>query len=314
MSFSADVKTELCRVPLTRDCCARAEAYGVLLCCHTFHSRAVKIVTECPEFMVRLPALFQRAFQLDFDETPATGERKGTFAIRERNKLRRIFEAFGHEMDLAPSVHINFAAVEENCCRLSLFRGTFLAGGSVTDPHKSYHLELSTAHYHVGRELPVLLREAGFEAKVVTRKSNYITYFKHSDHIADFLAAIGAPNSAKAMRESRRERDLRGSVNRRVNCDSANLDKTVEAAQRQIDAIHLLETGGYLAALPENLRQTACLRLDFPELTLTQLAEQFVPPISKSALNHRLRKLVDLAESQGRSSPYENKRGTEKTT
>lgn len=294
MTFSAQVKQELCRQS-DRRCCAQAEAYGVLLYCHSFHSREVRVVTECEPFKARLPALFKKAFRLSFDEVPLPGEGKGVFRIQDPEKLRRIFETYGHEMDCAPSVHINFAVVEEDCCRLALFRGAFLAGGSVTDPRKGYHLELATPHYHVGREMPVLLREAGFEAKEVTRKSNYITYFKHSNQIEDFLTAIGAPLSAMEIMNSKLERDLRGRVNRRVNCDSANLDKTVAAAQRQIDGIRLLQERGILETLPESLRETARLRLDWPELTLSQLAEQFDPPLTKSALNHRLRKLMELA-------------------
>ena len=298
MSFSAQVKGELCRQGISRRCCAQAEAYGVLLYCNTFHSRQVRIITESPALKARLPALFKKAFRLSFDEVPGPGEGKGTFLIREPDKLRSIFEAFGHEMDTAPSLHVNFAVLEEDHCRTAFFRGAVLAGGSVTDPAKGYHLELATAHYHVGREVPALLREAGFDPKETTRKRNYITYFKQSDHIEDFLTAIGAPVCAMEVMTSKLERDLRGSVNRRVNCDSANLDKTVAAAQSQIDAISRLRDRGQLEGLPDKLRETAQLRLDNPELTLSQLAELFAPPISKSALNHRLRKLVELAAAQ----------------
>jgi hypothetical protein len=139
------------------------------------------------------------------------------------------------------------------------------------------------------------LREAGFEAKETTRKSNYIAYFKQSDHIEDFLTAIGAPVAAMEIMTSKLERNLRGSVNRRVNCDSANLDKAVAASQNQIDAIGRLRDRGLLEELPDKLQETARLRVENPELTLSQLAELFSPPISKSALNHRLRKLVELA-------------------
>ena len=295
MSFSAEVKRELCRLNISKKCCAQAEAYGILLYCNTFNSREVRIITESPYLKSRLPVLFRKAFRVQFDEVPEQEEGKGTFLIRDPEKLRRIFETFGHEMDSAPSIHVNFAVLEEDHCRTAFFRGAFLAGGSVTDPEKSYHLELVTSHYYVSRELLVLLREAGFEAKETTRKSNYITYFKQSEHIEDFLTAIGAPLAAMEIMTSKLERDLRGSVNRRVNCDSANLDKTVAAAQNQIDAIHHLKEQGTWSSLPEKLRETAELRVNNPELTLSQLAEQFQPPISKSALNHRLRKLVELS-------------------
>ena len=295
MSFSAEVKRELCRLNISKKCCAQAEAYGVLLYCNTFNSREVRIITESPYLKSRLPVLFRKAFRVQFDEVPEQEEGKGTFLIRDPEKLRRIFETFGHEMDSALSIHVNFAVLEEDHCRTAFFRGAFLAGGSVTDPEKSYHLELVTSHYYVSRELLVLLREAGFEAKETTRKSNYITYFKQSEHIEDFLTAIGAPLAAMEIMTSKLERDLRGSVNRRVNCDSANLDKTVAAAQNQIDAIHHLKEQGTWSSLPEKLRETAELRVNNPELTLSQLAELFQPPISKSALNHRLRKLVELS-------------------
>ena len=223
MSFSAEVKRELCRLNISKKCCAQAEAYGILLYCNTFNSREVRIITESPYLKSRLPVLFRKAFRVQFDEVPEQEEGKGTFLIRDPEKLRRIFETFGHEMDSAPSIHVNFAVLEEDHCRTAFFRGAFLAGGSVTDPEKSYHLELVTSHYYVSRELLVLLREAGFEAKETTRKSNYITYFKQSEHIEDFLTAIGAPLAAMEIMTSKLERDLRGSVNRRVNSHQTKL-------------------------------------------------------------------------------------------
>lgn len=301
MSFSAEVKRELCRQNIQRQCCAQAEAYGILLYCNTFNNREIRIITESPYLKSRLPVLFRKAFKITFDETPSEEEKKGTFLIRQEEKLRAIFEAFGHERDSAPSIHLNFAVLEEEHCRIAFLRGVFLAGGSVTDPEKSYHLELVTSHYHVGREVPVLMREAGFEAKETRRKSNYVAYFKQSEHIEDFLTAIGAPVAAMEIMNSKVERDLRGSVNRRVNCDSANLDKTVAAAQNQIEAIVRLRGCGQLATLPEKMKETAHLRLENPELNLNQLAELFQPPISKSALNHRLRKLTELAAKLDRA-------------
>lgn len=295
MSFSAEAKRELCRQSISRRCCAQAEAYGILLYCNTFNNREVRIITGSPYLKSRLPVLFRKAFHVTFDAVPGEEEKKGTFLIRDGAKLRAIYEAFGLEMEASPSIHVNFAVLEEEHCRTAFFRGAFLAGGSVTDPAKSYHLELVTSHYHVGREVPALLREAGFEAKETTRKSNYIAYFKQSDHIEDFLTAIGAPVAAMEIMTSKLERDLRSSVNRRVNCDSANLDKTVAAAQHQIEAIARLRDSGQLDQLPEKMQETARLRLENPELTLSQLSELFTPPVSKSALNHRLRKLVEMA-------------------
>ena len=296
MTFSGEVKQELCKLAINKKCCAQAEAYGILLFCNTFNSRQIRIITESPKLKERLPALFRKAFKVTFDQIPE-GEGKGTFLIEDPEKLAQIFESFGLEAGSAVSVHVNFAALEEDHCRTAFFRGAFLAGGSVTDPLKSYHLELATSHYHVGREVPALLQEAGFFPKIATRKGNYITYFKQCDHIEDFLTTIGASVCAMNMMMAKMERDLRGSVNRRVNCDAANLDKMVAAAQTQIEAIRKLEEMGVLSLLPAKLQETAKLRVDNPESTLSELAALCDPPVSKSALNHRLRKLVELSET-----------------
>lgn len=298
MTFSAQVKQELCKQGMTRRCCAQAEAYGILLFCHTFHTRQVRVITESPQLKKRLPILFRKAFRLTFDQLPQEGEGKGTFLIQQPEKLKVIFDAFGLEMDSSVSLHVNFAHLEEDHCRTAFFRGAFLAGGSVTDPMKGYHLELATSHYHVGRELPALLREAGFTPKETTRKGNYITYFKQSHHIEDFLTTIGAPVCAMEVMTAKLERNLRGSVNRRVNCDAANLDKVVAAAQAQIEAIRRLQDSGALAALPAKLQEAARLRMEYPELNLSQLGELCTPPVSKSAFNHRLRRLTELAGGQ----------------
>ena len=137
----------------------------------------------------------------------------------------------------------------------------------------------------------------GFSPKASRRKANAITYFKQSNAIEDVLTAMGAPLAAMALMNAKAEKDLRGSVNRRVNCDAANLDKAVDAAQGQIEAIYKLEARGMLEELPVKLKEAVDLRMAHPELTLSQLAELCDPPVSKSAFNHRLRKLMELARS-----------------
>ena len=295
MSFSTNVKEELCRGALSRKCCARAEAYGVLLFCHTFDTSGIKIVTGSPAFARRLPELFKRAFRVSFDRLPEAGSGKKTFQISAPEKLSAIRETYGSDPAGSLALHINYAVLEEEHCRTAFLRGAFLAGGSVSDPAKGYHLELVTSHYSVSRELAALLPEAGFTPKQTTRKANYVTYFKSSETIADFLTALGAPISAMELINAKLEKHLRGSVNRRVNCDSANLDKAVDAALEQVEAIERFARTRGLDALPDKLRQTAELRLAHPELTLSQLSALFDQPVTKSCLNHRLRKLMELA-------------------
>ena len=295
MSFSSEVKAELCRTALSRRCCAQAEAYGVLLYCNRFSLSEVKIVTESPAFAQRLPLLFKKAFKITFDRLPQ-GEGKHIFSIQDPKKLQTIRQTYGAEGE-AVALHINFAVLEEPCCRMSFFRGAFLAGGSVTDPKKGYHLELTTSHQNVSREMLALMRECDFTPKAAARKGNSVIYFKQSEYIEDFLTAVGAPVAAMEIMNTKLEKNLRGSVNRRVNCDAANLDKAVDAAQGQIEAIYRLEERGMLEELPDKLKEAVDLRVAHPELTLAQLAELCEPPVSKSAFNHRLRKLMEMARA-----------------
>ena len=297
MSFSGEVKRELCRVGLGRACCARAEAYGVLLYCNTFTAQELRIITECEEFAIRLPELFDRAFGgLSFDRMPTALEQKYIFQISDGEKLERIIDAFGFDARQSPVLHINFGLLEEDCCRASFLRGAFLAGGSVTDPNKRYHLELETSHAQASRELQALLTDMGRQPKQVARGGYQVTYFKISDQIEDLLTLMGAPLSAMALMNTRAEKELRNGVNRRVNCESANLDKAVDAAQEQLEAIRRLYELGRVEELSPQLKETVILRETYPELTLSQLAEEFDPPVTKSCLNHRLRKLVELSK------------------
>lgn len=297
MSFSYDTKEELCRDSVNRKCCTLAEAYGVLLFCNFFTPKEVKITTECAPFALKLPRLFWKAFGVHFDSQPEEvgPSLKASFSITSPASLTAIMEAYGYGRENSVALHINYAMLEEECCRTSFLRGAFLAGGSVTDPAKRYHLELVTSHYHVNRELQVLMMEMGFQPKETTRKSNYLTYFKQSGAIEDFLTCIGAPLSAMEVMNAKVEKHLRNGVNRRFNCDVANLDKAVEAAQEQIEAIRRIEAGGGLDLLPDKLQEAASLRVEHPELSLAQLAELCDPPITKSAMNHRLRKLAELS-------------------
>ena len=297
MSFSYEVKNELCRLEVQRHCCARAEAYGILLYCNTFNSGEVRIVTENPNFAARLPRLFQRAFRIQFDRRPepdAPG--KLVFQITEPEKLDHIIDALGYAPEQNLVLHINFGLLEEECCRGAFLRGVFFAGGSVTDPHKRYHLELATSHLQVSRELDSLLRDNGFPPKSVSRNGSCITYFKQSEAIEDLLTAIGAPIAAMTLMNTKAEKFLRNGVNRRVNCEAANVDKTVDAALEQRRAIQILRKSGALDELTPKLQEAAQLREAHPELSLSQLAALCDPPVTKSSLSHRLRKLIQLSQ------------------
>lgn len=292
ISFGSTVKKELCRAPHGKSCCILAEAVGILLFCNTFSTDKIRIITENEAFSARLPVLFERAFGVDFDKVP-TGSGKFIYTIETMDKLHRVMTCIG--ADIASfSCQINFALLEEECCRIAFCRGAFLAGGAVSNPEKSYHLELVTSHLSVSRQLPALLHESNFEPKSSRRAGHYMSYFKQSTEIEEFLTALGAPISAMEIMTAKVEKDLKRDVNRRLNCEMANLDKTVDATLQQIETIERLEQLGVLETLPEKLQETAKMRVKYPEYTLSKLAETFYPPISKSALNHRLRKLQSL--------------------
>lgn len=290
-TFAQKVKTELCEPRVERKCCAVAEAYGVLLYAHSFSPRSVRIRTASDEFAERLPHLFRRAFGTDFDEPEAQRGVKHLFAIQDPDKLKTIFDAFGNDM-ASPSLHINFGVIEEPCCKAAFVRGAFLAGGSVTDPAKRYHLELATTHYSVSREAYSVLLEMGFSPKEAQRKGEHLLYFKKSEHIEDLLTTIGAPVCAMDVMSAKIEKDMKNSINRKVNCDSANADKVVEAAARQMEAIRRIDKLYGLDSLPDKLQEAALLRYANPEASLADLAMLSYPPVSKSCLSHRLKKLL----------------------
>lgn len=297
MSFAYEVKAEVCKTSLVRQCCAIAEAYGVLLYASSFCGSEVRIVTENDEFAARLPKLFQKAFSVRFDVLPEKRNRgKLMFRITDADKLAAIFSALGYDRKAHFALHVNFAVLEEECCRTAFLRGAFLAGGSVTDPQKRYHLELATSHLQAAKEVEALLCDMGFTPKNVIRQSNSITYFKQSEHIEDLLTLIGAPACATEIMAAKVEKEMRNTINRRVNCDAANLDKAVSASREQVEAFTRLTESGAINDLPVKLQEVAVARLLQPELTLSELAETFDPPLTKSCLNHRIRKLMELAK------------------
>lgn len=297
MSFASEVREELCRSVPDKKCCRLAECYGVLLYCHTFSKREIRIVTENRDFARLLPKLFRRTFGVRFDQAPDPDQPgKLTFLIDDPEKLNTVFSAFGQEHETM-ALHINFAVLETDCCRQSFIRGAFLAGGSVTDPDKRYHLELVTSHLKVSDEARSLLQELGFDLMDARRAGSSILYLKQSDRIVDFLTMIGAPLCAMKIIQAKMEKEVRNGVNRRVNCDTANLTKAVDAAQEQLAAIRVLRARGEFDQLPPKLRETAILREENPEATLSELAAMVDPPISKPALSHRMRTIITRAGS-----------------
>ena len=297
-SFSANAKAEVCRSLPQKQCCALAQCFGILLFANSFNNECIRIITESKDFAAALPKLFKKAFSVTFDVFPeqeAAG--KLNFQITDPEKIRKVMDACGFDPRDTVSLHINLPLVEDDCCKAVFLKGTFLAGGSVTDPIKGYHMELSTTHQSVAREGYTLMQEVlPFVPKMATRGGASVLYLKQSDMISDYLTFLGAPVAAMGIMEARLEKELNNKVNRRCNCDEANTSKVVEAAQEQIAAIRILRTKTMIEQLPEKLRQAAIARERNPEASLTELAAMMEPPITKPAMNHRLKKLVQLAK------------------
>lgn len=295
MSFSSEARSELCRQPMNKKCCTAAEIYGILLYCNTFSASEIRIVTESAPFAQRVEKLFERSFSWRPDvRIGQMGESKTVITISERERIDEVFARFGYDGERILAHHINLGVLENDCCKAAFVRGAFLAGGSVTDPMKNYHLELITSHFNVSNEIVPLLFEMGFSPRNSRRSGNYVTYFKQSEAIEDLLTTLGAPIAAMELMNAKVEKEMRNSINRKVNCDTANVEKTVNAAQAQIEVIRTLEKAGILQNLGDKLKQTAELRLNNPEASIAELAAMAEPPVTKSCLNHRLRKIMEL--------------------
>lgn len=298
LSFSASAKAEICKENPQSGCCALAQCFGILLFCNSFTEERIKIITESQDFARLLPRLFRKAFSLSFDCLPEEGAAgKQMFVIKDPQKISAIMASFGFSSGSTLSLHINLPVVEEDCCKAAFLRGAFLAGGSVTSPAKAYHMELATTHQIVSRECDALIRETmGFAPKTASRAGGQVLYLKQSDLISDFLTYLGAPVAAMGIMEARLEKELNNQVNRCCNCDDANTSKVVEAAQEQLAAIRALRERDAFESLPGKLLQAAKAREEHPEASLAELAVLMEPPITKPAMNHRLKRVVELAK------------------
>jgi len=298
VSFSAGAKAEMCRCFPQKHCCALAQCFGILLYGNSFSSDGIRLITESRDFAYILPKLFKKAFDVTFDSFPSMeAPGKLVFQIWDPEKLHEIMEAFGFNISDTLSLHVNFPVVEEDCCKTAFLRGAFLAGGSVTDPGKGYHMEIATTHKSVARETDVIIREVmDFAPKTAGRSGAQVLYLKHSEQISDFLTCLGAPVAAMGIMEARLEKELNNKVNRRCNCDDANLSKVVDAAMEQLRAIRILKENGMMEHLPAKLQQAAIAREENPEAALAELAGMMDPPITKPAMSSRMKRLIQLSK------------------
>ncbi len=192
---------------------------------------------------------------------------------------------------------VNGLLIQKTCCRRAFIRGAFLAAGSVSDPEKSYHFEIVCPEKNMAEELARIINVFDLDSKVTSRKNSYIVYIKESSQIVEILNVMEAHVALMELENIRILKSMRNSVNRKVNCETANLNKVVSAAVKQTEDIKLIRDKMGLDALPDNLAEVARVRLENPDVTLKELGEMLDPPVGKSGVNHRLRKISEIAES-----------------
>ena len=292
MSFSTEVKNELCSVSMSRACCTRAEAYGALLHASVFSHKEIRLSAENAVVVRRLQALLQRAFFVD-SEAESCG-RKQQLIINDAPRIGRIFDPLGYDRKNHITYHLHRHVLEQDCCLAAYL----LMAGTVAGPDKKSHLELKSPHQSLTGEETSLMLDLGLAPKQARRASAQLLYFKDSASVEDFLTRIGAPHAAMELMQAKVEKNLRNTINRQVNCETANLVKAADASARQIAAIKSVLREGGEEAFPDNLRETVRLRLSYPTDSLTELARRFDPPISKPGLSHRLKKITEFAAKE----------------
>lgn len=299
MSFSGNVKTEMCRVPVQKACCALAELYGIMLFASVLGPREVRIITRNERLGRRIAllcAMQSPPLEAAFAVSTASGGRR-TLLLNDRKQIAALLKAFGYDEEGFLTLHFNGWLVEEDCCRSAFLRGAFLTGGYIAQPEKMYYLELSSPHGAMMRELSVLFSEMELRLKPGRRKESQLLYCKDGETIEAYLTMAGAHKAVIEFMETRVIKDVRNTINRRVNCEASNIMKAAENGGYQMEMLRRIERAGADAGLDDKLREAMRLRMQYPDEPLAELAARAEPPVSKSGLNHRLRKLVALAEN-----------------
>ena len=304
MSFSSEVKKELCAVSCFDREMLRSELYGMLLFGKAFREDKIVFTTESAFAAKRVTFLLENLFMPIIEKQTALRTRAGKshlykISVVDSDECRRIFSDFGHSVSQV-TLRVNRANVPGEEFSSAFVRGVFLSCGSVSDPMKSYHAEFCVPYKNLSVDLCKILTEVAeceFTPKTVKRSGNYIVYFKGSEQICDLLTYIGAPIQAMEIMGTKAVKQVRNNVNRRINSEVANISKVVSASVKQIEAIKYIQRTVGLEALPDDLKEIAYLRLENPEMSLRALGDNLSPPISRSGANHRMQRLLEYAET-----------------
>lgn len=302
MSFSSAVKDELAGLPFGQDCCRLAELAGVTLSAGSMHLAGdgvhAEIATESPAIAQRVYKLVKALYSANPRvERHERHRLNRNFSYRvvvsEAAAARKMLTDIGVLGDGDVSIAIKPGLVRLSCCEGAFLRGLFLGCGSVADPEKEYRLEFVLGDEHLAKSAAALLAGAEIPARIMQRKGRFVLYAADADHISELLALAGAHTAMLRFESVRVEKEVRNTANRMVNCDTANADRTVRASGRQLDSIEVIDRHAGIANLPRELLETAKARLNNPDATLEKLAEAM--GVSKSGLNHRFRRLEQIA-------------------
>ena len=307
MSFSSEVKEELSEQIASGRHCRLAETAAILSLCGkiviTENDRyCVKIQTENLAVARKYFTLLRKTFKIRAEVSVRKSREVRFYSVivSKDPEARRLLgetcllDEDGNVSECMSPMHHRL--LRQNCCRRAFIRGAFLAVGSVSDPKKSYHFEIVCTAPEKARQLQELLASYDVDAKVVLRKRHYVVYIKEGSQIVELLGLMGAHISLMQLENVRIVKEMRNSVNRKVNCETANLNKTVSAAVRQAEDIRYIQEKIGLDKLPMDLEETARLRLEHTEASLKELGDMLSPKVGKSGVNHRLRKLSQIAD------------------
>ncbi|MTI80507.1 MAG: DNA-binding protein WhiA [Firmicutes bacterium] len=306
MSFSVITKDELARVTGPKKCCQLSELAALIKMDGSIHiagrMMAVTVVTENAGVARKVLTLFKKLFGLRSEvmvQRKVRLKKNNVYLVRipPRPEVKQALVKLGmwdKESNL-PSTKILPSMLTKICCRRSYLRGVFLGGGSISNPEGTYHLELISTDAEHAKEISEIMQNMGLEAKISTRKNWYVVYLKESDQIGECLSIMGAHTALLDFENVRIYKGMRNKVNRLVNCETANLNKTINAAMRQQENIRYIAAIIGLDKLPPVLKETAELRIAHPDISLKELGEMMNPPVGKSGINHRMRKLDKIA-------------------
>lgn len=299
MSFSSEVKEELSEQIGESRHCRLAELSAIISYTGKVRVSGGSVTLSLETDNVSLKDKYKRLLHLLFAVDVDIENLSGAEVLRVLESVKMWDERNGRFCD---TTTVDGLLVQQTCCKRAFIRGAFLASGSMSNPNKSYHFEVVCDTLQQARQLQNMMNSFEVDAKIVARKKSQVVYIKEGSHIVDMLNVMEAHVALMNLENVRIVKEMRNFVNRQVNCETANISKTVNAAVRQIEDIVYIRDKRGLESLPDNLREIALLRLTYPDVTLKELGTYLNPPVGKSGVNHRLRKLSEIAAEMGRNS------------